>query len=280
MAEEEGRSAAAGQGASTARGAFAGFLDNPVVGMAPWIVFSLLVGPGRFEVAVALALGVSLVLVVGGRIARPGTSWKLLELADLIFFAALSLVGLLADSGTLRWLETYAGELSNIALVVIAFGSMALRTPFTLQYAREQVDRAHWNSPEFLRANYVITGVWGLAFLVSALAGAYGDLVLHNPNNLWTGWIIQIAAIVAAVRFTVWYPEVVRARAQGHEGGPLSPAALLTPVAGVLVPAGIAVLVFDGDLWWLGVALIVGGGALTRALHRQASRAPDGSAPA
>ncbi|MBE1560446.1 hypothetical protein [Nonomuraea africana] len=201
-----------------ASGKPAGVLDNPVVGMAPWIIFSVLVGPGRFELSVVLALAVSVLLVVAGRIVRPGGSLKLLEVAEVVFFAALAVVGLVASAGTRRWLETYAGEVSNIALVLIAFGSMAVRMPFTLQYAREQVDRAYWHSPDFLRTNYVITGVWGLAFLVAAVAGGYGDLVLRDPDNLWTGWIIQIVAIIAAVRFTAWYPGVVRARVRRERG--------------------------------------------------------------
>ncbi|MFB6806222.1 hypothetical protein [Streptomyces sp. NPDC056387] len=259
---------------NTARGAVAGFLENPVVGMAPWIIFSLLVGPGRFEIAVVLALATTVVLVAAGRIVHRGSSWKLLELADLFFFAALAVVGLLASDNTRHWLETYAGEVSNIALVVIAFGSMAIRRPFTLQYAREQVDPAVWNTPTFLRTNYLITGVWGLAFLVAALAGAYGDLVLHNPNNIWTGWIIQILAIVAALRFTAWYPDVARARALRRAGmpGPEPPhlAGMFLPLAGLLVPIGIAVLIFDDNVWWLGVALIVGGSLLTKALTAHA----------
>ncbi|QES47448.1 hypothetical protein DEJ50_06025 [Streptomyces venezuelae] len=253
------------------RAGLAGFLENPVVGMAPWIVFSLLVGPGRFELAVGLALGVTVALIAAGHLLHPGSSWKLLEVADLVFFAAMTVVGALADDGTRRWLETYAGEVSNIALTLIAFGSMAARMPFTLQYAREQVDPAYWHTREFLRTNYAITGVWGLAFLVAALAGAYGDLVLHNPNNIWTGWIIQILAIVAALKFTAWYPEVARARAlraRGEPGPePPGPAGLLLPLAGMLVPVGIAVLIFDNGLWWLGVGLIVGGGLLTKALR-------------
>ncbi|MFC7715040.1 DUF3159 domain-containing protein [Nonomuraea recticatena] len=204
---------------SQANGKPAGVLDNPVVGMAPWIIFSVLVGPGRFELSVVLALAVSVLLIVANRIVRRGGAPKLLEVAEVVFFAAMAAVGLVASAGTRRWLETYAGEVSNIALVLIAFGSMAVRMPFTLQYAREQVDRAHWHSPAFLRTNYVITGVWGLAFLVAAVAGAYGDLVLRDPDNLWTGWIIQIAAIVAAVRFTAWYPGVVRARVRREETG-------------------------------------------------------------
>ncbi|GLX19266.1 hypothetical protein [Streptomyces lavendulae] len=256
----------------TATGPVSGFLENPVVGMAPWIVFSLLVGPGRFEIAVGIALASAVVLVVLGRVVHRGSSWKLLEVADVVFFAALAVIGALASDGTLRWLETYAGEIANLTLTVIAFGSMAVRTPFTLQYAREQVDRSLWHAPAFLRTNYLITGVWGLAFLVAALAGGFGDLVLRDPGNIWTGWIIQILAIVAALRFTVWYPGVVRARARGEAapGG----ASLLLPVAGLLVPVGIAVLVFDGGAWWLGVALIVAGGLLTKAL-----RARDRSGP-
>ncbi|MFF4371095.1 hypothetical protein [Streptomyces sp. NPDC001594] len=248
-----------------AAGRLSGFLENPVVGMAPWIVFSLLVGPGRFEIAVGVSLVLIAALVVAGRAVHRGGSWKLLELADVVFFAALAVIGALAGDGTLRWLETYAGEVSNLALTAIAFGSMAVRMPFTLQYARERTDPSLWHAPAFLRTNYVITGVWGLAFLVAALAGGFGDLVLRNPDNIWTGWIIQILAIVAALRFTAWYPGVVRARARG-EPGP-GRASLLLPLAGLLVPIGIAVLVFDGNVWWLGVALIVGGGLLTKTLQ-------------
>ncbi|MFG2121141.1 hypothetical protein [Streptomyces sp. NPDC048710] len=262
-------------GGTAAASGWRGFLESPVVGMAPWIIFSLLVGPGRFEISVALALACSVALVLLGRLAHPGSSWKLLELCDVVFFAGMAVVGVLASEGTLRWLETYAGEVSNIALVLIAFGSMAVRMPFTLQYAREQVDPALWDTPAFLRTNYAITGVWGLAFLVAALAGGYGDLVLHNPDNLWTGWIIQILAIVVALRFTEWYPEVVRAHARRDSGrpGPDPPpvADLLLPLAGLLVPIGIAVLIFD-NMWWLGVALVVAGTLLTKALRRPGTR--------
>ncbi|MER6517802.1 MULTISPECIES: hypothetical protein [unclassified Streptomyces] len=263
---------------SPVAGKVAGILNSPFVGISPWIAFSLLVGPGRFEWAVALALVISLTLVVGGRLVDRGSSWKLLELSDLVFFGVLSIVGLTASPGTLRWLETYAGEVSNIALVVIAFGSMAVRMPFTLQYARERVDPSLWKTPAFLRTNYAITGVWGLAFLVAAVAGAFGDLVLRNPNNIWTGWIIQILAIVAALRFTEWYPDVARAKARGLPAPPVS--GLLLPLAGLLIPVGIAVLIFD-NTWWLGVGLIVVGGLTTRLLRRQEEPAgsPDQQVP-
>ncbi|MCX4822961.1 hypothetical protein OG883_24330 [Streptomyces sp. NBC_01142] len=250
-------------------GRLVGLLESPAIGMSPWIIFSVLVGPGRFEVAVGIALAVAVALVIAGRLLRPGSSIKILEVSDVVFFAALAVIGAIASPGTHRWLETYAGEVSNIALAVIAFGSMAVRVPFTVQYARERVDREHWDSPQFLRTNYVITGVWGLAFLVAAVAGGFGDLVLHNPDNLWTAWIIQIAAIVAALRFTEWYPQVVRSRTNTvHHSPPVR--ALLIPLVGLLIPIGIVVLIFDAGASWFGVVLILVGVVLARAIRKDA----------
>ncbi|MFD7446417.1 hypothetical protein [Streptomyces sp. NPDC059909] len=248
----------------------AGFLDNPIVGMLPWIVFSVLVGPGRFEFSVSISLAIAVVILVVDRLRRPGTSLKILEVSDAVFFAVLAIIGLMASSGTLQWLETYSGELSNFALVAIAFGSMAVRMPFTVQYAREQVPRALWNTRGFMHTNYVITAVWGLAFLVAAVAGLYGDLVLREPDNLWTNWLIQIGAIIVALRFTDWYPDVVRERVHGGtpaRGSPTSVGALLFPLAGYLVPVGIVLLSFDAGPTWLGITLIVAGVLLVRAFR-------------
>ncbi|MET8831643.1 hypothetical protein ABZX40_29000 [Streptomyces sp. NPDC004610] len=275
-----------GPAAAAPRGSrFDAVLDSPLLGMAPWIVFSVLVGPSRFELSVVLALAITAVIVIAGRLRRPGGSLKLLELADAAFFALMAVVGALASPATHRWLETYAGEVSNIALVVIALGSMAVRVPFTIQYARERVDRRLWDTPAFLRTNYVITGVWGLAFLVAAVAGAYGDLVLHNPGNLWTGWIIQILAILAALRFTAWYPEVVRARARpGGTPPPLRD--LLVPLGSLALPLGVVVLALDGGPVWFAVLLIAAGlvlgGARRRTARGAASRTgepPPGDGP-
>ncbi|MBT2391695.1 hypothetical protein [Streptomyces sp. ISL-1] len=253
-------------------GRLAAALESPVVGMSPWIIFSALVGPGRFELAVALALAMSVALFVWARMLYRGTSLKILEVADLVFFAVLAGVGAAASPGTLRWLETYAGEISNLALVVLALGSMAVRVPFTMQYARERVGPEYWKSPEFLHTNQVITGIWGAAFLVAAIAGGFGDLVLHNPNNLWTAWIIQIAAIVAALSFTEWYPQVVRSR---HCSGEPPPPVrnLLIPLAGLIIPVGVVSLIFDAAASWFGVGLILIGVIMARAINKDAEMA-------
>jgi hypothetical protein len=90
--------------------------------------------------------------------------------------------------------------------------SIAIRQPFTLQYAREQVPQEVWASPEFVRTNYVITAVWALAFVVLVVA----DLVLLYVPELPPrfGIIVTILALVAAIKFTSWYPDHRRAIAK------------------------------------------------------------------
>ncbi|MET7615701.1 hypothetical protein [Streptomyces sp. NPDC005408] len=252
-------------------GRLAAALESPIVGMSPWIIFSVLVGPGRFELAVGLALAVSVALFFAARMLHRGTSLKILEVSDVVFFAVLAAVGAASSPGTHRWLETYAGELSNLALVVIAFGSIAVRVPFTMQYGRERVGPEYWKSPEFLHTNDVITAVWGTAFLVAALAGGFGDLVLHNPDNLWTVWIIQIAAIVTAMSFSEWYPQVVRSRT----GGPPPPVRnLLIPLASLIIPVGVVSLIFDAAASWFGVGLILIGVIMARAINKDVEMTP------
>ncbi|MGH6883546.1 MAG: hypothetical protein ACREFM_21665, partial [Hypericibacter sp.] len=70
-----------------------------------------------------------------------------------------------------------------------------------------------WDSPGFVRTNYVITGAWAVAFLVMVVA----DLILlympEWPSRI--GIIATIVALVGAVKFTAWYPEHRRAAASG-----------------------------------------------------------------
>jgi hypothetical protein len=87
--------------------------------------------------------------------------------------------------------------------------SMAIRRPFTIQYAQQTVPRELWGSPEFVRTNYVITGAWAAAFAILVIA----DLIMVYEPTLppRVSVIATIAALVGAVKFTSWYPEHRRA---------------------------------------------------------------------
>jgi hypothetical protein len=247
-------------------------LDSPLTGLSPWIVLAVLEGPGMVAWASGIALALS-VLFLALDLAR-GRSMKLLSVLDVAFFAGLLALVLVVPM-TQDFLEIWVSEISNIALVLIAVGSILVRSPFTLPYAREQVERQYWDSPVFLRVNYVITGAWAVAFLIAAIAGFYGDAVLRDNNNLWTGWVIQIAAIVVALQFSSWYPDVAKARAEQAAGQAVevpSLSGLLGPLTVWLIPIGVLALVFDSGPTWLGIALIVVGAVLGKFL-------PQGPAP-
>lgn len=238
-------------------------LGNPLVGLAPWIVYAIIEGPGRLELSAGIALGIAVVVLSANWLR--GSSPKVLEYSDVVYFAALVVVVAFASDETRRWLELWGGELANIALTLIVFASILIRRPFTLAYAKEDAPPEVWESRDFLRANYLIASMWAVAFLIQAVSGFYGDAVLDNSNNLWTGWIIQTFPMIVAAQFTIWYPARLEAEGEGSESAPTLRefVATLTPWITVV---GILVLSLDGGPEWLGIALIVLGIAGSRAL--------------
>ncbi len=182
-----------------------GYVRSPFAGIAPWILMAVVSGPGRFEEAASAALGLALLTLWVG--SRRGVPVHLLEAFTVVYFGVLAVLGLVAPEPTIDWLEMWAGELSNIALATFAVVTLLIRKPFTLAYAKDTTPREYWNSPLFLRINYVISAVWAGAFLVSAIVGGYGDAVLRDNDNFWTAWIIPLAALIFAGAFTEFYPD-------------------------------------------------------------------------
>ncbi len=255
-------------------------LGNPLVGLAPWIVYSLVEGEGRMELAAAVALGIAFALLFAGKLR--GDRPKLLEFSDVIFFAALAIVVAVASDSTHAWLERWSGEVVNIALVVIAVGSIVVRNPFTLAYAKEEAPPELWDNPVFLRTNYLITWAWAIAFGIEAASGFYGDLVLDDSNNIWTGWIIQTLPLIVAAQFTLWYPRRVEALgdlARGEQATVPPLSEFLATVTPWLTAIGIIVLAMGEGPWWLGVGFIVAGGVLTHRFKDAADRAKESAPP-
>jgi hypothetical protein len=148
--------------------------------------------------------GVSAVMLLRDWV-TPGRSPKLLEIGTVLLFGGLAVYALL---GGPDWSIGGVRLRVDAGLLLIVVVSIAVRRPFTLQYAREQVAPALWDNAVFARTNYVITAAWGLAFLVMVAA----DLMLiYTPALSHVAVVATILALVGAVRFTSWYPERARA---------------------------------------------------------------------
>ncbi|MFI9805717.1 hypothetical protein ACIHEJ_15355 [Streptomyces sp. NPDC052301] len=174
---------------------------------APWIIFGVVAGPSTWEYAALAALVAAIALsgrdLLRGRI-------RILDITAIVFFAVLCVLGLAVSRAQLLWVETYAQVISNGLVAVVALGSL-LRDPFTAQYARESTPREFWDSPVFKHINQVLTAVWGLAF---ALMTVSTWLAVRFPSqDDWFNWVVPIALLVGAVRFTESYPDAYKARA-------------------------------------------------------------------
>src|SRR5260370_216687 len=136
-----------------------------------------------------------------------GRSIKMLGAGSVILFAALGFYLTLVDSS----LSSSAVKLTvDAGVFAISLMSLAIRQPFTLQYAREMVDTETAKLPGFMKSNYIITWAWTAAFLLMVMANVPMIYVPGLP--LWSGLAIAFAARNTAVYFTRWYPQYRRRR--------------------------------------------------------------------
>lgn len=236
-----------------------GYVKSPFAGIAPWILMAVVSGPGRFEEAASAALGLALLTLWVG--SRRGVPVHLLEVFTVVYFGVLAVLGLVASERTVDWLELWAGELSNIALAVFAIVTLVIRRPFTLAYAKDTTPREHWDSPLFLKINYVISAVWAGAFLVSAVVGAYGDAVLRDNDNFWTAWILPLAAVIFAGTFTERYPDYASGESSSWVG-------IFEWLPPFIMVTGIVGWVSDAVPDAVGIALIVVGAVGSAAMRK------------
>jgi hypothetical protein len=148
-----------------------GFLKSPLSGLAPWVLLSVFSTPGHFERAACIALGVSLLTMLLASVR--GISIHALDVFGAAVFAALAGLGLVASPGLTRWLEEWAGEITNISLVSFVIATLIVRKPFTIPYAKEEAPEEVWDSPLFLRINYVISSVLAAIFFAVAFTEFY-----------------------------------------------------------------------------------------------------------
>ncbi|QCO03737.1 hypothetical protein [Azospirillum argentinense] len=188
-----------------------------LLAFAPFIAFAVLdrlVGPVEGLIAGAL---VSATMLLRDWMS-PGKTPKILEIGTVLLFGGLALYAVAGGpTQSVMGGAVMGGSVMGVRLLVdaglllIVLISIALRRPFTLQYAREQVAHEFWDDPRFIHTNYVITGVWALAFLVLVIA----DLTLLYRPDLPPrfGIVATVLALVGAIKFTSWYPERRRSAA-------------------------------------------------------------------
>ena len=185
---------------------------NPLVlllSFSPWIIFGILAGMENIQIGTALLIALVAAVVVNYSDLK---QWFILPWVTLVFFLLVTLIVLVLQ---LEQIVPYLGILSNSVLTGIAFVSLGVGMPFTLQYAKKEVPEEWWEDPLFIRINLVLTAFWGFLFLISLIISAYkfiypGSLGLLGGSVLWF-------VILSGVIVTVLYPEYAKKKAMREE---------------------------------------------------------------
>ena len=173
--------------------------------LLPFGVFSLLMlaGPAEIALFASAATGVG---VIAGDVLR-GRQVKMLGAGSVLLFAGLGLYLILTDASVSASAIKLAVDIGMLAVALI---SLAIRQPFTLQYAREVVDAETAALPGFVRANYIITWAWAACMVLMMIGNI---LMIYLPGlPLWSGIAIAFTARSTAVYFTKWYPDYHKAK--------------------------------------------------------------------
>ena len=173
--------------------------------LAPFGSFALLMLVTSAPVALFTAAAICLAVIAYDLVR--GRQIKMLGAGSVVMFAALGAYVVWIDPG----LNISAVKLTvDAGMLAISLASIALRFPFTLQYAREVVDAETAMLPGFIKANYIIAWVWAGAFAAMIAANV---LLIYIPGlPLWAGVAIAFAARNTAMYFTKWYPEYRKAK--------------------------------------------------------------------
>jgi len=175
---------------------------------APWLSFLVIARGGLFRLKLGLVVALVLSIVMGiARLHRGVILW-----AGLLFFTFATVAVTLLNN---MWTVQYMGVMANGALAASTWLTIALKKPFTLDYAREHTDPSLWDNPFFIRTNVVIASVWGLIFTVNAIL-AWGKMERFILSEL-DYEVITYALLIGTVAFTSWYPDHVRRRRELEE---------------------------------------------------------------
>jgi hypothetical protein len=175
----------------------------------PFVLFAVL---ARLSLDLALWLSFATAFGIGIHGFLSTRVLKVLDLGSVVVFGLLALFrdflvpGL--DVAPIRLVI-------DISLLGVAVASLVARQPFTLQYARGEVPPEVFASPSFVRANYLITLVWMVAF---GVMGAADGAATFDPAVPLTGAVAAgLLTLACALAFTWRYPDHVARRILGSD---------------------------------------------------------------
>lgn len=168
---------------------------NILASFVPFIAFAVLIHFGQTALALWAAAIIAAAVVIKDK-AFAGKSVKILDGGTILLFGLLALLSTVFGQ---EWTIPAVRLVVDCGLLLIVLVSLAIGTPFTIQYAREMVPAELWSTPDFFSINRNITLVWAAAFATMVLADL---LMMFAPAYSTVAVVINVLALVFAIRYT------------------------------------------------------------------------------
>lgn len=149
-------------------------------GLAPWIVYWVLVGNVPFAAAVLVALAVAaagLGLGLGG---ATGRRWQFFDFASV---AALLILAVLTFTLSQSFLERWLLTLSNAGILVVTLVGMLVGKPFVAEFAAAEHAPDVAKTELFGRVVQVLGWVWVATFAAMTVSSAIPSIVQRPAAN-------------------------------------------------------------------------------------------------
>lgn len=174
---------------------------NILLGFIPWIIYLFLISHNPQHINLAIIVAFVLTTVVEFNELRKGF---VLAIGTFVYFIVM-LIGVTILHN--QWLMSYPFLLANTALAVIAWGSLIVKQPFTIQYAKEKISPDLWQQPLFIRINQILTTSWAIIFTLCVLVHLSQHL-LHIAEDWVPATItntLSILGVILTFKFPAWY---------------------------------------------------------------------------
>jgi hypothetical protein len=167
-------------------------------GLAPWIVYWVLVGNVPFTTAVLVALAIAVAAFVIGR--TPGKPGRTLELGAIATFVMLTVLSFTeSDSFLQRWIQ----PLSNAGIFLVALISLLVGQPFVREFAAAEQPPDVVKTELFRRVVKALTWIWIAAFAGMTVSSAIPPILERDATILDTKtplsfvyyWVIPFALL-------------------------------------------------------------------------------------
>lgn len=187
-----------------------------LLGLAPWIVYWVLVGNVPFTVAALIALAVAVAAFVLGQL-RDGPG-RLLEIGALATFLVLTVLSFALDES---FLERWVLPLSNAGVFLVALIGVLIGRPFVREFAEAGQPPHVLKSDLFARVTSQLTWIWVAVFGGMTVSSAIPPIVDGDATILDTSaplsfvcyWAIPFALLAGAAFATRVLPDRIAAGA-------------------------------------------------------------------